>query len=203
MATSREAHQRSVAKWMAKQAARGKCVRCRRDAAPGRKQCEAHLEIDRRRLQKYYDARAEDRSARWKARRELGLCGTCGGPSGGKTYCWEHRILNKAWQAEYRKRKRQRKRQLGGQCLRCERPADPGHQMCRPHLDEQNDLRRRSEARHGRKRNGKRVFYQPEDTEPMCLECGASPPMTGQVLCWCCLNPPAPKREFLPPRASP
>lgn len=65
---------------------------------------------------------------------------------------------------------------------------EPGFAMCRPHLDIQIRLREASEAKHGRKRNGKRVFYQPESTEPVCPECGANPPMRDQALCWCCIE---------------
>jgi hypothetical protein len=188
-------HRAAVKRWIAKNHAAGKCKRCSSPVVAGRKQCVRHLAYERTRAKKYYAASKADLANRYRARQELKICVTCGEASGGQRLCWAHRELNKQWQADRYRRHRAAKAAAGA-CLHCDAPPELGRLKCRAHLDLAGNMRRKSETKLGRVRNGRRWTRRPPKPVPVLAvvnvgrpkcACGL-PTMTGSDRCWCCVR---------------
>lgn len=134
------------------------------------------------------------------ARRDLGGCIRCARPAllrrDGRpsTRCEVHRQADKK-----RARNKEARRRAAGLCVACAGPSRPGKTMCAEHAKKQRGYVAKAEAA---KRAAKGLAVQtpravvveapvPVPTPvpvPACPQCGINPPMTGQALCWCCVN---------------
>lgn len=115
--------------------ARDICPVCRKRAvAIGLKSCPECLEDNAIRSAAWQQAHPElykaRKQARYKRRREAGLCVNCGNPSGGKSRCPKCAAKENARQ----KANRVHVVRPSGACYRCDAPAVNGFKLCERHL---------------------------------------------------------------------